>query len=417
MMDMARIPATASRIGYVVKRYPRFSETFIVTEILAHEVAGQPIEIFALRSVEESHFQDILGQVVAPVTRIPDRYSGVDGLWKLMRATQKKLPDAWNRLNGLEGLNGRDVAQALQIAMACRDRGIVHLHAHFGTVATTVARAAAILAGISYSFTAHAKDIYCDYEETQNLDLKIRDASSVVTVSDYNVTFLQAREGQNATHVSRIYNGLNLERFTHQPPNPEATEILAVGRLVEKKGFHVLVEAVRLLHAAGRDVVCRIIGSGEEYSNLAAQIAAAGLSDLVILEGPRPQNEVVQAMRNAAVLACPCVIGGDGNRDGLPTVLLEAMALGLPCVATDVTGIPEIVRHEDTGLLAPEGDPDALAALLARMLDDVELRQSLSTNGRALIAQEFDVTINAARLREVFRTAIARNEVQTRGAA
>ncbi|SEM58754.1 Glycosyltransferase involved in cell wall bisynthesis [Loktanella fryxellensis] len=396
-------------IGYVVKRYPRYSETFIVNEILAHEAAGTRIEIFALRSVEESHFQDILGQVKAPVTRIRDKYTGPDAIWTMISRARDTLSGAWAALERLEGLNGQDIVQAIDIALHCHARGIVHLHAHFGTVSTSVARGAAALAGIGYSFTAHAKDIFCDYAENQFLDLKLRDATTVVTVSDFNVDYLHDRFGANAGQVMRIYNGLDLNRFTHMTPGPDATGILAVGRLVEKKGFHILIEALRLLAADGRTVPCTIVGSGEEADNLSRQIAAAGLTDSVTLAGPLPQGEVFAAMRRAAVLACPCVVGGDGNRDGLPTVLLEAMALGLPCVATDVTGIPELVRHDETGLIATEGDPETLADALGHMLDDADLRRRFSDAGRARVEADFDVAVNAARLRDVFAAATAPN--------
>ena len=396
----------APKVGYVLKRYPRFSETFVVNEILAHEAAGQQIEIFALRPVEESHFQDFLGQVQAPVTRVRDHFSGPDAVWSLIAEARARLPGGWEALGRMGGMEGRDVAQAILVALACRERGIAHLHAHFGTVSTSVARLAAALAGIGYSFTAHAKDIYCDYETPQHLDIKLRDAAGVVTVSDYNIAHLRDRFGAVADGVVRIYNGLDLARFAYAPPRPEATDILAVGRLVEKKGFHILIEAIRLLRASGRDVTCRIVGHGEEAGNLASQIEASGLAGSVTLLGPRSQGEVAREMRAAAVLACPCVVGSDGNRDGLPTVLLEAMALGLPCVATGVTGIPELVRDDDSGLLVPEGDPEALAAALGRMLEDTHLRRRLSTSGRALIECDFDIAANAARLREVFRAAL-----------
>jgi glycosyltransferase involved in cell wall biosynthesis len=162
------------------------------------------------------------------------------------------------------------------------------------------------------------------------------------------------------------------------------------------------------MREAGRVPRCRIIGSGEEHANLATQIRDAGLEATVRLEGPRPQAEVIAAMRQAAVLACPCVVGSDGNRDGLPTVLLEAMAVGLPVVSTDVVGIPELVRDGQTGLIAPEGDPEALAAALMRMTDEAGLRHRLSTAARALIEAECDVSRSAAALREVFAAAITR---------
>ncbi|WP_294928525.1 glycosyltransferase [uncultured Paracoccus sp.] len=386
------------RVGYVVKRYPRFSETFIVNEILAHEEAGRQIDIFALRAVEESHFQDILSRVRAAVTRVPDRFRGPDELWQLMLAGQG-LPGLPELAARFPEAQGRDIAQALVIALAVRERGIDHLHAHFGTIAATVARIAAALAGVGWSVTLHAKDIYCQYEENQHLGLKLRDASAVVTVSDYNAAHL-ARTWPG-TRAVRIYNGIDLDRFRWQPPAPDADEILAVGRLVEKKGFHILIEALRILAAQGRPIRCRIVGAGEEEADLRAQIAACGL-DGVTLDGPMPQEAIKAAMRKAAMLACPCVVGEDGNRDGMPTVLLEAMALGLPCIGSDVTGIPELIKDSETGLIAPEGDAPALARQIARLLDDPALRAHLSTAARAAIERDYDIRRNVPRLGAIF---------------
>jgi colanic acid/amylovoran biosynthesis glycosyltransferase len=405
-----------SKVGYVLKHYPRYSETFIVNEIIAHEAAGLEIEIFALRPVQETHFQDILGQVKAPVRHIPERAKNASAFWSLIGKARAGLPGAWQAVGDMEAADDRDITQALHIALACQKNGIDHLHAHFGTAATAVARLAAALAGISYSFTAHAKDIYCNYEEPQQLDLKMRDAAAVVTVSDYNVSYLREHFGRLANRVTRIYNGIDLTRLAYALP-VGGNDILAVGRLVEKKGFQVLIEAVHVMRKSDRPVRCRIIGAGEEADALAAQIGARDLDGSVELMGPRPQAEVIAAMRQAGALACPCVVGPDGNRDGLPTVLLEAMALGTPCVATGVTGIPELVRDGETGLCVPEGDPDALAQALGRMLDDKPLRARVSRAGRALVEREFDRTINAARLREVFDAAIEQRTELSRGAA
>ncbi len=396
-----------TKIGYVCKRYPRFSETFIVNEILAHEAAGWELEIFALGPVEETHFQDQIAKVRAPVTRFPDKLKGPEKFWKLLRETEQMFPQTAARLMELEAAECMDVAQGMMLAQACRQKGVVHLHAHFGTVSTTVARIAGFIAGITYSFTAHAKDIYHDYDEPVHLDLKIRDAASVVTVSDFNLDYLQEKFSAHPADIRRIYNGIDLTRFAYAAPNPKGTEILAVGRLVEKKGFHILVEAITLMKEKGHSVRCRIIGAGEEHANLTAQIKASNVAEEVILSGPMPQPDVISAMRNAAVLACPCVIGRDGNRDGLPTVLLEAMALGLPCVATDVTGISELVQDGKTGLCIPDGDPRALADALELMISDNDLRQQVSRNGRALIEAEYDVVQSSARMREIFDRVIA----------
>ena len=406
---------TGQRIGYVLKRYPRFSETFIVSEILAHEAVGLEIEIFALRSVQETHFQDMLGRVRAPVTRVPDSFRSAEMLWTLICEARDTLPGGWAALGSIEGADGRDVAQAIIIALACHARGITHLHAHFGTVSTSVARLAAWLAGITYSFTTHAKDIYHNYEEPVELAIKLRDAAAAVTISDFNVAYLRERFGVDAEKVVRIYNGLDLDRFTWLPPRAGG-EILAIGRLVEKKGFDILIAAMERLRARGRDATSRIIGAGEAEEALQAQIDAAGLGDQVRLDGPRPQADIMAALRDAAMLVCPSVVGEDGNRDGLPTVLLEAMALGTPCIATDVTGIPELARDGETGLCVAERDADALAAAIACLLDDQELGRRFSEAGRALIEREFDIASNAASLRCVFADAI-RGRVPARGAA
>lgn len=265
---------------------------------------------------------------------------------------------------------------------------------------------AAQLAGITYSFTAHAKDIYCDYDEPVGLDVKLKDAATAITVSDYNVTYLRNTFGADANKVERIYNGLELGRFTYTPPCADG-EILAIGRLVEKKGFDVLIKAMGLLRAQGRDATCRIIGAGELEQTLQEQIQAAGLTDVVRLDGPRPQGEVIAALREAAMLVCPCVVGADGNRDGLPTVLLEAMAIGTPCIATDVTGIPELVRNGETGLCVPQNDVPALASAMSTLLDEPDLGQAMSHAGRSLIEAEFDITRNAERLCGVFTRAMA----------
>ncbi|MFV0493012.1 MAG: glycosyltransferase family 4 protein [Pseudorhodobacter sp.] len=412
---MTFLPFRPARTGYVVKRYPRYSETFIVNEILAHEETGREIDIFALRRVEESHFQDILARVRAAVTRVPDRYRSPHDLWQLMQAGRVDLPGLASVLGDFPEARGEDVAQALFIALEVRRRGIEHLHAHFGTIAATVTRIAAALAGVPWSVTLHAKDIYYLYEENQNLDLKLRDADGVVTVSDYNVEYL--RRTYPGSSPIRIHNGIDLERFRWQAPVAGADEILAVGRLVEKKGFHILIEALLTLAGEGRRLRARIIGAGEEEDDLRAQIAEAGLQQQITLCGPMPQRDIMTAMQQGALLACPCVVGRDGNRDGMPTVLLEAMALGLPCIGSDVTGIPELIDDNRNGLVVPEGDPDLLARGIARLLDDPALRLRLSRAARAKMEESYDIRRNAARLGEVFDHCAGLLPATDRGAA
>lgn len=396
---------TTGRVGYVVKRYPRYSETFVVNEILAHEAAGLEIEIFALRPPSDTHFQNLISRVRAPVTFIP--YAGVKAadFWSALEAAGENLPGMWNEMPSARGEEAINVFQAAVLARFVRERGITHLHAHFATSATGVARLAARFATIPYTFTAHAKDIFHESVVREDLARKLNEAAGVVTVSDFNLRFLRDTHGEAASGVRRIYNGLDLEEFEYAPPLDRIPRAVSVGRLVEKKGFGDLIEACRILKKRECRFECLIVGSGELEAELRAQVQNLDVGSHVQLIGPRPQSEIKKLVQKAAAFAAPCVVGADGNRDGLPTVLLEAMALGTPCVSTDVTGIPEVLRHEETGLMIAQHDPDALADAIERLLIDAELRVRLAANARRLIEENFDVNRSAALLRELFERA------------
>ncbi len=394
--------ADSPRIGYVVKRWPRYSETFIVNEILAHEAAGLTIEIFALFPPNDTHFQDTIACVRAPVTYLPAIGAKLVDFWAAIQETAAVIPDLWPRLEQAIGEDGAAIYQGVRLAGEVRRRGIRHLHAHFASIPASVARVASHLAGVPYSFTAHARDIFHESVEPEALRRRLADAAAVVTVSDYNVEYLRAEHGAVTTHVQRIYNGLDLSRFQFAAPEARPPVIVSVGRLIEKKGFADLINACSILERHRRDFVCEIIGEGELELGLRAQAAELGLQGRVRFLGPLPQNDLIRCVQRAAAFAAPCVVGDDGDRDGLPTVLLEAMALGTPCVSTDVTGIPEVLRHDETGLMVPQHDSPRLAAALERLLDDAALRRRLAGRARGLIEARFDVCQNAARLRTLF---------------
>ncbi|EHD22210.1 MULTISPECIES: glycosyltransferase [Brenneria] len=393
-------------VGYVLKRYPRFSETFVVNEILAHERAGIRVDIFALGPVAETHFQDCISQVRSPVTRLADKQHDSESLWELMEEGHAKLADFSARIALARDVSVHEFAQALRLALAVKTRGIGHLHAHFGTHATTIARLAAAFSDVGYTFTAHAKDIYFAYEKSVGLGRKLRDAAQTITVSDYNLAYLTEKYGDDARNIVRLYNGLDLSRFTYTPPLNRGRQILAVGRLVAKKGFDVLIDALSLLDKRGEDFHCRLIGGGPLLDPLRTRINAAGLARRVTLEGALPQAEIIAAMRQAAVVAAPCVISHDGDRDGLPTVLLEAMALGTPVISTRVAGIPELVIDGETGLCVAPRDPAALADAIAALLAAPDIQRRLSRQARALIERDYDIDANSGVLRDIFRRAV-----------
>ncbi len=384
------------RVGYVLKMYPRFSETFIVTELVSMQRIGVDCDIFSLRSPVDAHFHANLAEVRAPVSYV--RCSGLRAgdVWEILQRASRLLIGSGDHLEELLRLEVRDAAQAVEVALAVQERGITHLHAHFASVASTVARMAARLSGITYSLTAHAKDIFHVDVDADELRSKLKDASDVVTVSDFNLRYLQDAFGADAEGVRRVYNGLDLDEFFYRAPTGRPAVIAAVGRLVEKKGFSDLIDAVALLRRAGRDVRLDLVGAGAMEEELRRQVTEKDVQDSVTLWGALPQAEVRRIVGAAAVFAAPCVVAHDGNRDGLPTVVLEAMALGTPCVATPVTGIPEVISHGVTGLLVPERDPAALACALAEVLDDADLGASLAKSARDLVEEEFDSLRQAA---------------------
>jgi glycosyltransferase involved in cell wall biosynthesis len=399
------ITAKVPRVAYILKMYPRFSETFIVNEILAHEEAGQPVWIYSLRPPVDGRFHESYARVQAQVRYVPDEASKVSTFWPLFQQACVEFPQLWSLLQE-PMLEARDLWQALWLARTVREDGISLLHAHFGSVSTTVARLTSRLTGIPYVFTAHAKDIFHESVDFYDLHHKLVDAACTITVSDFNVRHLYSQYGEAARRVQRVYNGLDLSNFPFQSPAQRPRHIVAVGRLIEKKGFDVLVEACAILANRGTRFTCDIIGSGDMEVPLRTQITANNLDGHVRLLGPQPQGNVIRQVQAGAVFAAPCVIGSDGNRDGLPTVLLEAMALGTPCISTDVTGIPEILHHEQTGLLVSQRSPTELADALARLLGDADLRVRLAANARAQIEENFDVRRNAAQIRQIYGAAV-----------
>lgn len=401
--------SSTGRVGYVVKIYPRFSETFIVTEILAREAAGEELEIFSLRPPVDPRFHPELARVQAPVTYVTRPQKLSEG-WPIIAEAHGLIQNFAQRfaalLPDLAECEASEVHQGVELATRVVERGITHLHAHFGSIAARTARIASALAGVPFSFTAHAKDIYHEQVDQAALIRLMQDAHHTVTVSDFNHRYLSALSPAASGRLHRVYNGLELDRFPFRDPAPVHTpfRIAAVGRLVEKKGFSFLVDAVGALVRAGHQVDVRIAGGGELRDDLAARIRLLDLEEHIQLLGPRTQSEVIELLRWADVFAAPCVIGADGNADGLPTVLLEAMAMGVVCIGSDVTGIPEVLTGAggtSTGLLVRAGNVEDLAEALAAVASRSFPRAETARSARALIERCFDSRVQCVQLQKL----------------
>jgi glycosyltransferase involved in cell wall biosynthesis len=391
--------------------YPRLSETFILNEILQHERNGANITIFSYKKPNEGQFHPQVSQVRAKVFYLEDLDprkwpTWLGKIWKGIDLYQVNFL----RLLG-EALSRQDndrielLMASAWVAAQARQLGITHLHAHFASLPSTIAYLTHEITGIPFSFTAHAKDIFVYDMEEHYLREKLRAAKFVVTVTRFNHRYLQERAPEIDPHKIRvIYNGVDLEKFKPNVAETRERElILSVGRLVPKKGFVYLLEACAILKRSGVNFQCVIIGDGPDAEMLRQKHAELGLNGSVVFAGPKRQDEVLSLMQKSSILCLPCTIAEDGNQDALPTVLLEALASGLPNISTTVSGIPEIIDSEVDGILVGPNDAEALGKALERLLLSENLRTQFAERGRRKATEKFDLRKNAGRLLQLFQ--------------
>ncbi|WP_276698391.1 glycosyltransferase [Propionibacterium acidifaciens] len=392
--------AARARIGYVLKVYPRFSETFVVTEMLAREELGDELHVYALRPTTDSRFHPEIARVRARVSWVP-RPGGAADLWGRIAgaARDPALSGPLARLlPEIAELPGDEVAQGVALAQAVLDDGITHLHAHFASLAGRMAWLASRLTGVPYTITTHAKDIFHESVDASWLRRICGGADRVVAISAFNEAHLSRVLAGTGARVRLQYNALELSRFPYGDPPAVGSplRVVALGRLVPKKGFADLIDALAEARAAGVAVDASIAGEGELAAELAERIERRGLTGSVRLLGPLTQEEVRRLLADAHLFVAPCVQALDGNIDGLPTVVLEAMACGTPVIATAVSGLPEVIRDGDTGILLEPGDVGALARALARAAAGGLDLTGMARRARALIEEDFDSRRQAA---------------------
>jgi len=357
------------RVAYVTHQFPLLSETFVLYEILELERRGFRIEIAAQHDPGE--------QVVHPEARkLRERtlYFYRSNPVRLLYALAWLATAAARLLRAMAsmgriGLLG-PFTRALPLAFALRKRDVDHLHAHFAGDATEVAMACAALLDLPYSFTAHAQDIFVD---PRALPEKFARAAFAVTVCEYNRRHLVEWLGERRDHIQMVVCCVDPERFRRKIPyekgNPPT--IAAVGRFVEKKGYEYLIDAMGLLRARGVDAKLTIIGRGPLERALKERVERAGVADRVTFTGALPHAEVYEQLERSTLFCLPFVVAEGGDRDSMPVVVKEAMAMEVPIVSTREVGVPEMVLP-GTGELVPPRDAEALADALERMLGKTE---------------------------------------------
>jgi glycosyltransferase involved in cell wall biosynthesis len=389
-------------VAYLFERFPSFGQTFCYREVAELERQGARVHVFSIRRPADEPEQDWDKGIVERVHYLPEEKPLVAEIDRVLKtgAVSGDVCDAvkdWGRQSDFLRLY-----QAVYVGMRMQQKGLRHVHAHFAGMATRTAYWIRRFFGLPFSFTAHANDIFAPRDFAVSLAKLFESAAAVVTVSDFAVHQLRERFPESAAKVHRVYNGVDLSQFRPASFGSPVPIIVSIGRLIEKKGFNDLIEACGLLRAHGRAFECRIIGEGPLEESLRLQIAAADLGTLVRLIGPQSQTEIAAHLAGATIFALPCTREADGGMDNLPTVIMEAMAAGVPVISTPLAGIPEMVEPGVTGELVPERDPAALAAGIEQQLDDPERMRRLGVRGREIAREKFSIEENVRQLRQVF---------------
>ncbi len=418
--DAATTGSQAPRVAYVVSRFPKLSETFVLYEILAVEADGTPVDLYPLqhersrtvhpearRLVERAHF--------APFVSLAVLRSHAHTLRRRPRAYFRALLDLVRCNLGSARYLGGALAffpKAVHFARQMDEAGVTHVHAHFASHPAAVALVIHRLTGIPYSFTAHGSDLHRDRHMLRE---KVAEARFVVAISNLNRRVILDECGEeHAGKLAVIHCGIDPEVFrpaaAPAAPGSGALRLACVGTLHEVKGQRFLLEACRRLLERGVELRCDFVGDGPDRHRLERAARASGLAERVRFLGPLPREAVAACLREADVAVVPSVPTRDGRREGIPVALMEAAASGKPVVASHLSGIPEAIEDGAEGLLVAPGDAEALAAALATLAADPELRRRLGVAARERMRRDFDLVANARTLAARFHADAAASE-------
>lgn len=406
----AGVQAARMRMAYLVSRYPAVSHTFILREVLQLRERGFDIEVASINppdSTAQNMSPDEHGE--AGRTYYVKRHGILGALSAHLHGLRR--PAAWLRglrfALGLGGWNLRQKAygvfyftEALMLARWMESHGMTHLHVHFASAAANVALVLKQIAPIGLSLTVHGPDEFYD-APGQWLREKIAAADFIVCIGAFARSQLMHLSPASEWHKFEICPlGVDPERYApvRRPIEARPFTILCVGRLTPAKGQRILIDACRQLHQSGRQLQLVLVGAGPDEAQLKATVADQGLESVVRFTGALNQTEVRAWYSRADAFALASFA------EGIPVVLMEAMASAIPCVSTRITGIPELIRDGEDGLLVTPSDTDELAGALARLMDDSPLRQYLARSGRARVQQKYNLGRNVERLGRLFAT-------------
>ncbi len=399
-------------VGYVVSRFPKTTETFIAREALGVSERGHDVSVLALYREKDQIVQAEAAGFMPGLTAAGDA-SPLQLLASQLRWLFRS-PTRWARMWARAVIGNIEspqfLARALVISLGTpwtadqvAEQGLDYLHAHWGTHSALFAYQLSILTGLPYSVTLHAHDLYI---HQVMLGEKLRNAETVVTISEHNRRMIQDLYPDVADKIEVVHCGVDVAAISPRATAPanQPPKVAVVAGLRDYKGHTYLIEAHKILHQRGIDMSLEIVGDGPLRESLEAQAAASPVADQIVFHGARPVNEVIKIVSQADVFALPSVVLDNGRKDGIPVALMEAMALGVPVISTRVSGIPELVEHGVTGLLADERDAADLADALERMLTDHDLRERLADAGRQRVVEQFDLNQTVDSMDRIIRS-------------
>ncbi len=391
-----------STLCVILKGYPRISETFISNEILLLESLGFKVHIISMRQPREAFTHDSVKAVKAGVDYLPSTILAhfLPLAWHNMLLAVKQ-PKIYAKVAGLAAVRWMRTRKSATIKHLLQagylvhkllpGKNIVHFQAHFAHSPTSVAMFSSLLSNIPFSFFAHAKDIYTS-NKTQ-LKEKIDQARFVVTCTKYNQKYLSKIAGKSKTPVFSVYHGINLDYFVPDQTSSACTppyKLLTVARMTEKKGLDTIYQALAILKKQGVNFIHYLIGKGDDQEKINALIKALDLEDVTCLLGTLAHEKVIDHYKTCDLFVLGCRIADNGDRDGIPNVMAESMAMNLPVAATRVSGIPEFLENNVTGKMVAPKDPEALAHAMLELLTDEKLRKRVTTAARKKIVKEFN---------------------------
>lgn len=399
-----------THIAYLFSRYPVVSQTFCDSEMLALEARGQKITIASLNAPPSSFRHEQVGDLQAEAVYLPPAPLVKARFKAAKSANAPETADFFRLLEDHENRYGPDfksdvrARNALAMADLLKRRGVDHIHVHFANRATHTALFLKQL-GFTFSFTAHAQDFMLDLGSDELLAEMCEAAEFTVAVSDYSKELLQAKCPNAATKIHRVYNGILPEKFDNAFSfGGDRLKVVSVGRLIEFKGFHYLIAACAKLKQDGVPVDCTIVGDGPWREQLEAMAADVSAGDIIHFAGILSQGEVKSLLAESDVFCLPSIIDSKGASDILPTVILEAMAAGIPVVSSQLVGIPEMVEQGVTGLLVQPGDMETLAEALKYFFNEPAKRNEFGAAGREKLIAQFHRELTSEQLHTLFQS-------------